>query len=146
MANSAYENERQKARRNGDWNGVVPAAKARAHLLKLAKQGVGRRSVGAATDIADSILFGIRNGTRKNIRARTERKILAVSRQQIADHALVDAAPVWKMIAELIEEGFTVSFLARRLGYANPALQFGRHVVLAGTAYRVERLYGDLMT
>lgn len=144
-ANSRYENERQKARRNGDWNGIVPATDARQHILRLRRQGIGRRAIAAASDVPETIICEIVRG-KPNIRARTSRKILAVTPAMRSDGALVPAARTWQLINRLIEEEYTVQFLARRLGYANRYLQFGRKRVTARTAYRVERLYRELTT
>lgn len=145
-ANSSYENARQKARRAGDWNGIVNAAPARAHLLALSRQGVGRRAVRASTDIADTVLQRIRQGSKKRIRARTERLILAVTAAQRSDRALIPAAKTWRLIDNLREEGYTVPQLVKRLGYKAPALQFGRDRVTVRNAARVERLHRELTT
>ena len=61
-ANSSYESERQRARKAGDWNGLVDASKARRHLRRLSRQGVGRRVVSEVSDVAESILQQIRSG------------------------------------------------------------------------------------
>lgn len=143
-ANSAYESARQKARKAGDFNGIVPAAKARAHLLMLSKQGVGRRAVGATTDISDTVLSDIRSGNKKNIRARTERLILAVNKDMASDHALTSATGTWKLIYKLLDKGYSEAQLAKLLGYANPVLQFGKEQVLAITACEIRRLYQKL--
>lgn len=145
-ANSAYENERQKARRRGDWNGIVPADRARAHLQALSRQGVGRRAVQACTDIADTVLSEIRTGRKAHIRARTERLILGVTKAQAADHALISGRKSARLIALLLEEGYTQKFLARRLGYKHPALQFNQDRITVRNAARVERLYRELTT
>jgi hypothetical protein len=39
-ANTAYERTRSAARKAGDWNGIVPADKARAHLAALSAKNV----------------------------------------------------------------------------------------------------------
>jgi len=144
-ANSAYESMRQRARRNGDWNGIVPAANARAHLLKLSRLGVGRRAVAAATDVADSILSQVRTKKKLRIRARTARRIIAVTPAMASDHAFVTATRTWVLIGRLLEEGYTKTYLARQLGYAR-ALQFNKTRVLVRNAARVERLYRKLTT
>ena len=140
-ANTSYEKSRAAARKAGDWNGIVPAAKARTHLLSLSKQGVGRRSVGAVTDIGDSILFAIRSGTKKRIRARTERLILAVTIAQASDNALTSAVGTWKLIDKLLAKGYTKTQIAHGLGYETHALQIGKEQVTVRTAYEVRRLY-----
>lgn len=145
-ANSAYENERQKARRAGDWNGIVPADRARAHLLALSRSGVGRRTVRDCSDVADTVLHAVRTGRKTHIRARTERLILAVTKAQAADHALIPAKPSMRLIAELREEGYTVKFLAQRLGYTNPSLQFNERRITVRNADRIKRLHLELTT
>lgn len=143
-ANTAYERERQKARKNGDWNGIVSAKNARAHLLKLSKQGIGRRAVQAVTDISDTVLSAIRSGAKKQVRARTERKILAVTKDMASDNALTSAVGTWKLINKLLEKGFTKTLLAYSLGYKTHALQIGKTQVTVRNAYEVRRLYEKL--
>lgn len=145
-ANSAYENARQKARRQGGWNGLVDAAKARAHLRKLSRIGVGKNAVAAASDVARVILQDVRAGRRTKIRASTERRILAVTSAMASDRALVSAARTWRLLDELVDEGFTKTQLAAKLGYSRPALQIGRRQVTVRNAARVERLHRELTT
>lgn len=144
-ANTAYERDRQKARAEGDWNGIVSAEKARAHLLWLSGHGVGRRAVGAATDISDSILSNIRSGRKLQIRARTERKILAVTLSVASDHSLIPADTSWKLINELLSAGFTKSAIAKGLGLVRPVLQISRGQVTVRNAYLVEQLHARLI-
>lgn len=115
-ANSAYENARQKARRAGEWNGIVPADKARAHIKALSRQGVGRKAVAAASDVGETAITEIR------------------------------ARRTWMLIDELVEEGYTYADLAQRMGYKTPRLQFGRERVTVRTAARVEHLHRKLTT
>jgi hypothetical protein len=143
-ANSDYERQRQAARLAGDWNGIVPADRARKHLRKLSRAGVGRHSVSAATDLSDSILWEIRRGARLHIRARTERKILAVTPAQRADHSYVPAGKLWRLIGELLEEGYTKAALARELGYRTRAIQFRRDRVTARNERKVIALHSRL--
>lgn len=143
-ANTTYERDRQAARKAGDWNGIVPAHKARAHLLALSSQGVGRRAVGDVTDISDTVLSDIRSGRKTQIRARTERKILAVTKDVAANHALTPATGTWELIDRLIGEGYTKGQLAQLLGKDMPALQLNKNQVLVRTAHSVQRLYQKL--
>lgn len=142
-ANSAYECARQAARKAGDWNGIVPATKARAHLLQLSGQGVGRRAVQAVTDVSSSILLDIRTGNKTHIRARTERKILAVTADLASEGALVPATATWKLIRTLLAKGYTQSQLAVLLGNQR-ALQISQKQVKVSTAEAVSRLYKKL--
>lgn len=143
-ANSAYEAQRKIARAAGDWNGLVPAAPARSHIEQMAKIGIGRRSVAAASDVAESILSLIKSGTKTQIRARTERAILAVTEGAAADSALVPAKDTWKLINRLLKDGHTKTSLAHRLGGKSPALQVKKDFVTVRTAHQVERLYAQL--
>jgi len=144
-ANSRYETERAVARKNGDWNGIVDARAARRHILKLSKAGVGYKSVADAASVAHTVVAEIRAGRRLRIRQRTERSILAITKTAYAGGALIDADPTWKKINTLLDEGFTKSELARRLGSKTPALQFGHFEVTAKTAARVDRFYRAIM-
>ncbi len=142
-ANTAYETQRAKARKAGDWNGIVPADAARDHLHKLRRQGIGRRTVQACTDVGDTVLSQIISGKKTRIRARTERLILRVGKAQAADHALVSAERSRRLIQLLLEEQYTEAYLAKRLGYKNHYLQFGA-VITVRNAARIKRLYLEL--
>jgi hypothetical protein len=144
-ANSRYEVGRDAARKAGDWNGIVGAGKARSHIHELSAQGVGYKAVGDACNVSKTVLAEIRSGKKRRIRQRTERAILAVTRDATADRALIDAAPTWVKINELLREGFTKAELARRLGYKSPAIQLKRFAVTAKSAMRVDRFYRTIM-
>lgn len=145
-ANSDYERERIVARATGDWNGLVDAAPARAHLIRLSRAGVGRRSVRDASDASLTVINEVIMGRQTQLRARTARKILAVTPSCIADYATVPADRTWRLIAQLIDEGYSQAEIARRLGFRRPALQFSRVRVTARTAHRVAVLHRRLMT
>jgi hypothetical protein len=144
-ANSRYECARQAARRRGDWNGRVSADRARAHLLALSKAGIGRRAVSAASGVSHSSLQAIRTGRKTQIRAQTERRILAVDRSCCSDHALVDARPAWRRLRQLLADGYPARRLCQFLGYVGGGLQFGARWITARNALRIERLYRDLL-
>lgn len=145
-ANSAYEAERKVARAAGLGNGLVPAERARAHLKALSEAGVGRRMVRAASDVSETCLQEVIAGRKTNIRAATERAILAVTKGAAGDGALVPAKATWKMLDQLIEDGYTRSDLAARLGSKakTPSLQLNRDFVTVRNAYLVERLFEQL--
>lgn len=144
-ANANYERGRIAARAAGDWNGIVDAAKARKHLLALRKKGVGRDAVHAASDVAVSVIADVSTGAKTRIRARTERKILAVTTACREDGALVSAAQAWRLIAKLQEEGFTKLRIARELGQKSNGLKLGKKQITARNAARVERLFNKYM-
>jgi hypothetical protein len=143
-ANTDYELMRAAARKAGDWNGIVPAARSRKHMLKLSEQGIGRRAVQAVTDIAASVLQDIRTGAKKNIRARTERKILAVTPEMASEGALISAAPTWNLIRQLLAKGYTKTQLAKMLSCETRALQISQKQVRVSTADAIARLYKKL--
>src|ERR1043166_9536506 len=129
------------------WNGLVPADAVRAHLLKLSRCGVGYKSVAVAADVSHTSLAKILALTKQQLRAQAARRILAVDRDAVADHALVHAGPTWRRLHRLLSEGFTKRELARRLGSKarTPALQFKSRYILAKSAARVERFYRIVM-
>lgn len=139
-ANSRYESDRQRARVSGDWNGCVDAKRAREHLEELSRRGIGRHSVQAACDVSDGILYAIITGTRSRIRARTERRILAVDEGSRAGGSLVDADKTWRIINELVRRGYSKKQLAKWMGLKTGAIQFRRDDITARTEVRVHRL------
>lgn len=143
-ANNAYEKHWSKLRQTGRGNGLVSAAQARRHLEKLSRLGVGRRSVAAASDVPESTLLKIRTGKRRQIRRHTERRILAITIEAAGDRSLIDAAPTWRLIRDLLREGFTKRELARRLG-KGISLQLGKTRITAANANKVERVYSQVM-
>jgi hypothetical protein len=143
-ANSRYETERAALRRQGLDNGIVSAERARKHLIQLSRIGIGRRAVSIAVKIPQSSVFKIRNGIKTHIRKNTERRILSVSISAARPHAVINAAPVWKLINRLLREGFSKRQLAQRLGYKN-SLQINKRRVIGKTAVKVFRFYKFMM-
>lgn len=149
-ANSDYERERQVARMNGDWNGIVDAAPARAHLVRLSHAGIGRRQVMALTGVGDTVLHEVKIGKKLRIRKRTERLILGVMDIDAnkAGSTLIDAAGTWRLLDKLLVEGFTKTRLAAELGYQGnpPALQISRDRVTVTNSRKVRALWRKYMT
>ena len=143
-ANTQYERLRAAARRAGDWNGVVDAQRAREHLRALAGRGIGRRAVSDVSDVAETTIVEIAAGRKAKIRARTERALLAVDDASAADGALVSATGTWRLLNELLQDGYTKAFLATRLGRRTPSLQVGKHQVTVRTRHDIERLHAAL--
>ena len=144
MANSNYETTRARARKAGDWNGLVDAGPARRHLAKLSRAGVGYKTVADAASVARSVVAKIRTGERTQVRARTARRLLGVTPDARADSSHVPAGPTWRLIRQLQEEGFTKTRIAQELGVGR-AIQFRRTHVLARTALAVEKLWRRYM-
>lgn len=143
-ANSSYETERAALRRQGLDNGIVPAKRAKAHLIKLSKIGIGRRAVSIAAKIGKTTICQIKRGTKTHIRKNTERRILSVTISDARPHTVVSATRTWKMIERLLRDGFSKRALAQRLGYKY-SLQLFKHRVLAKNAVKVFRFYKLIM-
>lgn len=147
-ANTAYQRARTKAKIYGRANPLRPVAAVVRHLRSLARAGVGVRPISDAAKVAGSTIRKVLAGQRLHLREATARRLLAVTADVIADGALVPAGPTWKLLDELIDEGFTRTDLARRLGSKGrrPTLQIRRDRVEAATAAKVERLHRQLTT
>lgn len=146
-ANSNYETSRAAARRRGESNGLVDAKEVRRHLKKLSKRGVGRDTVAEITGISATTIDLYRRGERTQLRAMRARAILAISLDTVANDAmLIPATKTWERIRWMLNEGFTRSEIARRLGSkaATPALQLNKTKITAKNAMKVEKLYNLL--
>lgn len=134
-------------RRRLAWNGLVSADRARRHLFRLSRAGVGRRAVSDAADVSMTVILKIRTRRKRQIRAETERRILSLTADARAGGSLVPARRTNQRIQKLLDEGFTKTELARRLGSQarQPALQLGRGSITATNAMKVERLYWRVM-
>lgn len=124
------------------WDGQVPVARAREHLLELRERGVGYKSVAAACDVSHTTLGRVLANV-GTIRASTERRILAVDEGARADSALVPADRTNSIIAEMRARGFTLRHLGRLFGYQSPShLQVGALArVHASTEALAEKLW-----
>lgn len=141
-ANTDYERGRAAARARGERNGLVSAERARAHLAALSAAGVGRRTVADAAMVAESIVGKVIDGQRRQIRAQTERRILAVTVDAAADRAYIDGAATWQLLDELIACGYSRARLASEMaGRKVAALQLGRERVTVRNAERARRVY-----
>lgn len=141
-ANSRYVSARILARAAGQSDPLVPAARARRHLLALSRAGVGRRSVHLACDVSDKVLQRVINGSRSKIRRSTQARILSVDRRAAGgEKSLVPAAPTLRKIERLKHDGFTAAEISRRLGYKNGALKLNPQRIYARNAAKVERFY-----
>jgi hypothetical protein len=144
-ANTAYERMRARARKAGLGNPIVIASEARAHLQALSAAGVGRKTVAAATDISEAILYMIMAGTREKIRQATAHKILAVTPECKADGACIDAAPTWALVEELLKAGDTKLSIARGIGQKGSGLQLSRKLITVRNADLVRRHHARRM-
>jgi len=123
---------------------LVDAGPAREHILWLSSQGIGEQAVADATDLDRSTVSRIRGGRLPRIRATTNVKILAVDTGARLDGSLVPKEPIKRLVRKLRNQGYTLRFLARSLGYKSPMLQFlyqpGK-LMRARNALDLERLF-----
>lgn len=145
-ANREYAKARDRARKAGDNNAIVDASPAREHIRKLARAGVGYKMVAASASVAIRRVADIKSGKRRQARAATVRRILAVTIDCRGDAALVSAASTWRRIEKLVEEGYTKRDIAARLYKSQrvPKLQIGRQRVTVRTRARIEYLFEKL--
>ena len=143
-ANRRYYHERVAARAAGDTAELVPADRARSHIHYLAKHGVGFRTVADVSGVGITVVANLKSGKQTQLRASTERAILAVTPEAgINDQTMVDAGPTWAKINHLLEEGYTKHRIARELGYTGQGLQFRRDFISMKNAAKVDRLYRE---
>lgn len=123
---------------------LVPAARARRKLAKLAAKGVGYKAAGDAAGVTRRGIQAIKLGTRTQIRLSTERKILALDGDARAAGSLVPAAPTMHKIGVLLEEGFTRTALEQRLGVGIKHMGKTPHVT-AATEFKVAKFFRAIM-
>lgn len=147
-ANTRYATESESRRRSGDTRELVPSKRAATHVRTLGRQGMGYRQVAESAKVAISLVASILAGRRTQIRANTERRILAVQYEieALGDGTRVPAGPTWRLLNELLERGYTKMQLAVWLGSTSktPSLQIRRDMVTVATVARVRRLYDDI--
>jgi len=140
-AHSRYNSGRERAKADGDWDGIVDAEPARVHVTRLGRVGMGYKAVAAAAGVPTSTLWAVKTGNRTRIRASALSRILGVDLYGRSDGQLIDARGTWRLLNRLTDDGYTKAQLAFWLGSKTPKLQIQRGQVTVRTAARVERLY-----
>lgn len=144
-ANTSYESKRKWDRIKGNWNGLVPAEKARKKLLELSSKGVGRRAVARIANVGETTLQEVVSGKKRQVRAMTERAILSVDPQDARlPGSLVCAARYRRMVDELVQEGFSRKDLGRCLGLST-SLYIYRSEITWRTARRIEEIHREII-
>lgn len=145
-AYATLQRDRRARIKRNDCDWIVSTEFAREHLLELRAKQVGKRAIRDCTGISDTILMEIANGKRRRIRQSTEAKIMRVNEDGRAGGSRISAQRTTQLIDELKEAGYSITFLASKLGYATPNLAFYRRKnVTARNAMRVEKLYRLLL-
>jgi DNA-binding Xre family transcriptional regulator len=142
-----YEKRRVAARRRGEAP-FVAADEARAHLLWLRQNGIGRRTIEAQTGLSNSTVSKIAKGTVTRIRPSTAERILAVHLGKAPGGAAMDATRTLTQIDDLIRVvGMTKTEIARELGAKTRALQIAKNGrVTKVNADKVDALWRHHMT
>ena len=147
-ANARYASRRAVLRLAGRDNGIVDARPVRAHLRKLSRWGVGRRTVAELARVSPTVIQQIRRGQRHHCRAETARRICGVTAAAVCGSSPVDAAATWRLLEKLIEDGYTKRQIAVWLGSQAkcPQLQLRRDRVTAANARKVRALYYNIQS
>lgn len=144
QANREYNAKRvREIIRTGETGQLVDVTQARRHIYRLSRLGCGYKQVADAAGVAKSIVAAIRCGRRQQVRKCTADRILNVDPAAAADHALVNASPTWRLIDELLSDGYRKAWLSEWLGNKR-SLQIGKEKVTVRTAAKVRKLYDDL--
>ncbi len=147
MAFAAVQRDRRARVKQNDCDWIVSAELAREHMLELRAKHVGKRAVRDCTGISLPVLVEIANGTRRRIRQSTEAKIMRVSEDGRAGGSLICAERTTQLLDALIVAGFSLEYLAKRMGYTSPKIHFyGAKQVTARNAMRVEKLHKLLVS
>lgn len=109
------------------WNGLISAARAKRHILKLSRAGIGYKSINEASGVARQTIWGITKGLITQIRRESETRILAVTKEAYAGGHVIDATEGNKIIAKMRARGMLAEEIARALGYqSNNVSDLGR--------------------
>ncbi len=145
----ANTDKARELRRRNTPDPYTDPRRARSHILFLRRAGIGYRAIADASNLGRATVVSVlrfRRSGRKYIRTSTEQKILGVSPKAHSDGAFVPSDKSRKLIARLLEEGFTKTRIAREMGYANHALQLARSpYITARNEMRLKKFYDRYM-
>ena len=129
------------------YNGMVPAGPTRMHLKKLSARGIGYRTVAEASSMGSSILALVLRGDRKQVRASTERAVLAVTTCSRKGGVKVSAKGSWGLINYMMKNGLSRSNIASRLGSTakRPALQIRKDTITLTTKRKISEIYSAFL-
>lgn len=100
----------------GQIPGWQPAQRAKEHLDRLRLVRIGLDRAAALTGLSRQTVLAIRTGARRQIHPRTETAILALQQPSLAWGQIITGYETRERLRRLIEEGYTVAYLAERLG------------------------------
>jgi hypothetical protein len=130
-ANTAESNREYRERSFGRWEPYVDAGPVRAHIRQLRRAGIGVVQIAKLAGLAPSTVRSViypRPGAQMpgdKVRPSTARKILAIQIEEtnLAERSLADATGTRRRLQSLVAAGFTVPWLAARLGRTAPNLR-----------------------
>jgi hypothetical protein len=142
-AHRGYSQQRRERQAAGDATGLVDPARAQAHLRQLVDAGAPRRAIARAAGVDRRVVAEALAGGRQMQRA-VEARLLAVTLTAVhataGPRSLVDAAPTWRLLDDLVARGWPKGWLARELGLGR-ALTLARDRVTMVNAARVAELH-----
>lgn len=143
-ANREYAKRRALAQIRGDWNGLIPTDGVRAHLQRLSKIGIGKRTIQEASKVSLTVIEEIRSGKKTMVRARTAKKLLAVTEAN-KKVKFVSADETWRMLRHLCKLGYSKAEISERLGNKTRAIQIRKTIIEVETAAKIQRLYKEIL-
>lgn len=127
---------------------TMPAAAARAHMLRLQAVGLSDRSVGSLAGIGESTARDIRDGSQRRCRTATAEAILGVALDDRAQgQRRMPKAPAVALVERLVACGVKRREIAEALGYAKPYLGFlaDRRKLMSPRTWQRIRVVAQLM-
>lgn len=118
---------------------VIDAGEARAHLLALRQQGIGRRQVSALTGVAASTVSSVIKGHRTKLLASTAKRLLACPCQP-ASGPFTSSGWSRRYIQALRSEGYTDAQIEKWVG-VDPERVFHAEHIRTKVARATERVY-----
>lgn len=145
-AKSDYDKGRRDARRRGETNGIIRAARTKEHLFALEAEGVTVRAIATASGISRIRISSIRTGAQTTVREATERAILKVTGKAAAFNDRLPAALTRDRIAAMRAQGYTLGYINKKLGRKASTTHLAvRDFVNSKTARAVRSLYNQLI-
>lgn len=138
------ERDRQRQLAYCRWEPYVDAQPAREHVAALMAAGVGLKRIVKVSGVSQGAIWKLMYGRdgvpSTRIRPGTANRIFAVTSDDLADGACVDAGSTWRRIHGLIALGYSKAWIGRQLGQGGHALQLGTGLVTVRNARTVARI------
>jgi hypothetical protein len=113
-AESCYGKELRVRHNIGLANPIVPATKARNHILRLQREGLGQVRLSWASGVRLTTIQEIRTKQKTRIRKDTQDAILGVSLEASRYVTERENKQCWRMLDHMVELGFPKTWIAER--------------------------------